>query len=274
MQLRMAWLGRRISVGEHAALAVGAGDQALADDAFQRAGELGDDLRLLVGGEDIDDAVDGLRRVRRVQGGEHEVAGFRSGESDADGVEIAEFGNHDDVRILAQRLAQGAGEAAGVGADLPLLDQAGAVFVNELDGVLQRDDHAVAGFRDAADHGGERGGFTRAGDAGDEHESAAQIAELIDNRVMPEGFQIRDVLGDEAEGRLGLATGHVDVSAEAADAFDLERVVELPLLLQRGALGFGKRVEDQVPDGDGVEDFLVEGDEWSRSPVRRPVPRR
>ena len=62
--------------GEHPAMAVGARDQALADDAFQGAGQLGDDLRLLVGGEDIHQAVDGLRRVGRVQRGEHQVAGL------------------------------------------------------------------------------------------------------------------------------------------------------------------------------------------------------
>ena len=49
--------------GEHAALAVGARDEPLANDAFQRTGELGDDLRLLVGGKDIDDAVDALVRA-------------------------------------------------------------------------------------------------------------------------------------------------------------------------------------------------------------------
>ena len=39
--------------------------------------ELHSDLRLPVGGEYIDDAVDGLRGIRGVEGGEDEVAGFR-----------------------------------------------------------------------------------------------------------------------------------------------------------------------------------------------------
>ena len=147
--------------GEHAALAVGAGDQALADDALERAGELGDDLRLLVGGKHVDEAVDRLRGVRRVEGGEHEVAGFGGGEGDADGVEVAHFGDDDDVGVLAQRLAQGAGKAVGVAADLALFDEAGAVLIDELDGVLEGDDHAAAGVRDALDHRGEGGGFAR-----------------------------------------------------------------------------------------------------------------
>jgi LysR family glycine cleavage system transcriptional activator len=75
------WLLPRISRwrDRHPALAVGTRNQALADDPFQRAGELGDDLRLLVRREDIDDAVDRLRGIGSVQGGENEVAGFRSG---------------------------------------------------------------------------------------------------------------------------------------------------------------------------------------------------
>ena len=49
-----------------------------------------------------------------------------------------------------------------------------------------------------------------------------------DHVVMAEGFEFGDVLGDEAEGGLDVAAGHVDVAAEAADAFDLQRVVEFP----------------------------------------------
>ena len=75
---------------KYAAGAVGALDQALADDAFDHAGELGDDLLLLIWREDIDEAVDGLRGIDGVQGGEDEVTGFRCGEGDFDALEIPE----------------------------------------------------------------------------------------------------------------------------------------------------------------------------------------
>ena len=57
-------------VGEHdlqrgdAALAVGRRQQRLGDDAFEASRELGADLGLLLGGEDIDDAVDRPGRAR------------------------------------------------------------------------------------------------------------------------------------------------------------------------------------------------------------------
>ena len=68
-------------------------------------------------------------------------------------------------------------------------------------------------------------------------------------RVMAEGFQRGNFLGNEAERRLHVAAGDVDISPEAADAFDLQRVVELPFLLEGGALRFGESVEDEIPDG-------------------------
>ena len=65
---------------------------------------------LLIRRKDIDDAIDRLRCVERVQRGQHEMSGFRSGQRDADGFEVAQFRNHDHIRVLAHRLAQGDGE--------------------------------------------------------------------------------------------------------------------------------------------------------------------
>ena len=174
--------------GEDATLAVCPGDEALADDAFERTGELGGDLRLLVGGENIDDAVDGLRGICGVEGGEDEVAGLGGGEGDADGFEIPEFGDDDDVWVLAQCLAEGERETAGVAADFALFDKAGAVFVDELDGVFEGNDDAIPALRDALDHGGEGGGFPGTGDAGDKDEAAAEITKIKDGRVVAECF--------------------------------------------------------------------------------------
>ena len=52
---------------------LGLGQQGLAEDPLQYQGELGPHLRLLVGREDVDDAVDGLD-AEFVQGGEGEVS--------------------------------------------------------------------------------------------------------------------------------------------------------------------------------------------------------
>ena len=59
------------------------GQQLLGHDALQGDRELHADLVLLVGREDVDDAVDRLRRVLRVQRGEDEVAGLGRGQRGA-----------------------------------------------------------------------------------------------------------------------------------------------------------------------------------------------
>ena len=56
------------------------GQQPLVDDGQQRAGQLDLDLGAAVGGEDVDDAVDGLGRVVGVQRGEDQVAGLGDGQ--------------------------------------------------------------------------------------------------------------------------------------------------------------------------------------------------
>jgi hypothetical protein len=80
------------------------------------------------GGEDIDDAVDRLWSVCGMEGGEDEVASLGGGECDADGLEVTEFGDDDDVWILAQGLAEGTGETAGIAADF---DPCGGIFLRE-----------------------------------------------------------------------------------------------------------------------------------------------
>ena len=56
------------------------GTRPLRDDRLQRIGELHADLRLLVAGEHVDDPIDRLRRVVRVQRREHQVTGLGDGE--------------------------------------------------------------------------------------------------------------------------------------------------------------------------------------------------
>ncbi len=54
-----------------------------------------------------------LGRVVGVQRGEHQVAGLGRLDGDFGGLEVADFADHDHVRILAQEGAQGAGERSG-----------------------------------------------------------------------------------------------------------------------------------------------------------------
>ena len=77
---------------------------------LQRLGERRADLRLLVGGEAGEDAVDRLRRAGRVERAEDDVAGLGGGERERDRLVVAQLADDDDVGILAQRGAQRARE--------------------------------------------------------------------------------------------------------------------------------------------------------------------
>jgi hypothetical protein len=70
------------------------------------------------------DAVDGLRGGRRVQRAEHQVARFRGGQRQADGLEVTHLADQDDVRVLAQGAAQGLGKTERIPVHLALVDQA------------------------------------------------------------------------------------------------------------------------------------------------------
>ena len=143
------------------------------------AGELDANLILLLGREDVDDAVDRLRRALGVQRREDEVAGLGGGQGSADRLEISHLADEDHVRILAQRGAQAFGERGRVGADLALVDDAGAVPVQKLDWILDREDVLVPRPVDVVEQRRERGRLTRTGRPGDEDEAARLVGELV-----------------------------------------------------------------------------------------------
>ncbi len=97
--------------------------QRLRKDADDRRGQLGADLLLLVGGKDVDDAVDGSLGPRGVQGAEDDVPGLGRRDGRLDGLQVAHFAHHDHVGVLPQRPPDRLGEAGHVHADLPLVDR-------------------------------------------------------------------------------------------------------------------------------------------------------
>ena len=90
----------------HAAFLVDPLEEVLRDDAFERFGKRRADLVLLLGGEDVDDAVHRLGGAGRVQRAEDQVPGAGRGEGQFDGFQVAQFADQDDVRVFAQRAAQ------------------------------------------------------------------------------------------------------------------------------------------------------------------------
>src|SRR3954471_18737710 len=78
----------------------------------------------VIGGVDVDDTLDRLRRVHGVKRREDQVTGFRSGDRRPDRFQVAHFADQDHVRVLTQRVLQAGGEGRNVRADFALLDGA------------------------------------------------------------------------------------------------------------------------------------------------------
>ena len=181
-----------------AAAPVGGRDEVLRDDSLERRGELHAHLLLLPGGEGVDDAVDRLRRALGVQRREDEVARLGGGQRGRDRLEVAHLADEDHVRVLAERGAQALGERRRVLADLALVDDAAPVVVQELDRILDRQDVLRARPVDPVDQRRERRRLAGAGRAGDEHEAARLLAELVEALGQCELLERLDARRDHA----------------------------------------------------------------------------
>src|SRR5258707_8963513 len=94
----------------------------LDDEGVEAESELLLDLCLLRGREDVDDAMNRAGHVAGVQSREDEMAGFRGGQSDRNGLQVAHLADQDHIGILAQGSAERGGERRSVASDLDLLD--------------------------------------------------------------------------------------------------------------------------------------------------------
>ena len=180
-----------------AAAAVGARHELLQDDGVEGEGELLADLRLLARREDVDDAVDCLRRVVGVQRRQHQVAGLRRGQRRRHGLQVAHLPHQQDVGVLAQRRPQRLREGAGVAPHLDVLDHRPARPVLVLDRVLDGEDVAGAGAVELAD------------------EAAARAHQLGEGGRQVQAGERRDLERQGADRRRELPPLAVQVDAEA-----------------------------------------------------------
>ena len=219
-------VGHQHLVGGHTTATLG-GQQTLADDALQRAGELDLDLVAALGREHVDDAVEGLRRVVGVQRGEHEVTGLGQGQRDGDRVEVAHFAEEDDVGVFTQGAAQAVEEVVHVGADLALVDHRDLVVVQVFDRVLDGEDVHRLGLVDPVDHRRQGGALTGTGGAHDEHEPVRAVEQFVRRPRRAELLERAHAEGNRHAGRaLGVAL-LVGVGTESTDAVETEREVDL-----------------------------------------------
>ena len=71
---------------------------------------------------------------------QHQMPCLRCAQRQADGFQIAQFADHDHIRVLTQGAAQPLSEITTVPADLALVDQAALAAVDNLDRVFKSDD--------------------------------------------------------------------------------------------------------------------------------------
>ena len=159
-----------------------------------------------------------------MQRGEHEVTGQGCLHRDLRRFQIADFPDHDDVRILPQNGSQRPREGhADALVHLRLADPAQVVF----DRIFHRHDVGGGGF-EPRHRGIKRGRLARAGRAGHEHDAVRPADQLVemDQRVArhAQRFEVQPlrVLFQQTQHRAfamtGRQRGHPHVDRPAADA--------------------------------------------------------
>ncbi len=212
--------------GHGAPRAIPPGDELLADDGRKAKGELLPDLRLLGRGEEVEDAVDGLGRVVRVGGRQHEMPRLRGCQDGAGRRLVAHLADKEDIRVLAEGGDERPGEVGGVRADLDLLHDRLPVPVFVLDGVLDRDDVLLLLANHPVEKGGEGGRLPGAGGPRDEDEAARDAGQIVERGGKTQLGEGGDPPRQNTEGGRLAPLRPVDVDPKAADGGHAEGEVD------------------------------------------------
>src|SRR6267142_6441916 len=119
-----------------------------------------------------------------------------------------------------------------VGMNFALIDKALLVVMKKLDGVLDGDHVLFAFAVDFVQHGGERGGLTGTGRAGDEYEPAGLVAEPFDDQGQAQGIKSLNFPGNRAEDRANRTALIEAIAAEACQVLETEREVQLQIFFE------------------------------------------
>ncbi|MNN08727.1 hypothetical protein D3C81_1215890 [compost metagenome] len=219
--------------------------QGLGNHRLQRFGKHRANHGFFFGGEHVDDTVDGLGRRGGVQGAEYQVAGFRRGQRQADGFQVAHFADQDDVRVFPQRRTQRLVEAEGVAVHLALVDQALLRFVDEFDRVFDGKNVAVLGVVQVVEQRRQRGGLTRTGRPGDQHQPARYVGDTLEGFAQTEVLHGQHLGGNGPEHRAGATVLVERVDPETRHARHFEGEVGFEEFLEILALLVVHDVVDQ-----------------------------
>src|SRR5690606_15454636 len=176
----------------------------------------------------------------------------------------------------AQRRTQGLAEAVGVTVHLALVDQALLRGVHELDRVLDREDVRVLVLVDVVEHRRQGGRLARAGRAGHQDQALRLLDQRAEDGRAAQVLEGQHLGGNGAEHRRRAAVLVEGVDAEARQARDLEREVDLEELLVVAALLVRHDVVDQrvqllVVQRRDVDPAHVAIDPDHRRQARRPM---
>lgn len=98
------------------------------------------------------------------------------------------------------------------------------------------------------EHGGDRRGLARAGDAAEQHDALGLHRDLGHDGREVEVLELADLAGDQTGGDRELAAGHEQVDAEAVLGVVVVREVDRAELVQVGHLLFVQDVLGDVPE--------------------------
>ena len=116
--------------------------------------------------------------------------------------------------------------------DFPLVDNAAFVAMQELNGILDRENVLVAFRIDLVDHGGQCRRFSAAGRPGDQDEASWLITKLFHDRRQIQALKSLDFKRDETEHGSDRAALCKHVGAEPAQIFNAEGKIYFPFFFE------------------------------------------
>ena len=137
-------------------------------------------------------------------------------------------------------------EALRVAVDLALIDQTALMLVDELDRILDGENVILPLLVDLVDHRRQRGGLTGSGRTGHQHEAARPLGERREHLRQVQLLEAADLLRNQPVDRADRAALIEHVHAEARQALDAEREVELQRLLESLLLRVGQHAVGEL----------------------------
>jgi hypothetical protein len=170
------------------------------------------------------------------------------------------------VGIFAHGVFERCGEAAGVGADVALGEEAVFVRMDELHRVFDGDDMLLLRHVDLVEHGGEGRRFTAAGRARDEDQPLFALDHLFEDRFGVEIVEGGHVDRNNTESAGDVAHRPVVVGTETPHFGQDDGEVEFIVLFELLFLFFRQQGIGHLFDQLAVENGQVEGDEFAVDP--------